>query len=56
MSMPSSVFCEECQKMVSPLFAVWDGVKLNFRCPECGKMNHQPGKFRDLLGGVQIWN
>ncbi len=49
MKLPSSVFCKQCRKKVAPSFAVWDGVRLNFKCPECGNKNSQAGRFKDLL-------
>ena len=47
--MSKTVLCSSCRKHVSPSIALWDGLRLIFKCPECEYKNSQAGRFRDLL-------
>jgi phage FluMu protein Com len=50
--MVSTVLCEKCNRQVSPVIAFWDGVKLKFKCPECGALNSRSGRFQELMQEV----
>jgi endogenous inhibitor of DNA gyrase (YacG/DUF329 family) len=50
--MDKTVLCQGCGKQVSPPIAVWDGMRLNFKCPECGRNNSRAGRFEDLIQEV----
>ena len=50
--MVSTVFCGECNKNVSPPVAIWNGIRLVFKCPECGALNSRSGRFQELMQEV----
>ena len=46
------VKCEACRNQVSPPVAMWNGVRLVFKCPECGALNSRSGRFQELMQEV----
>ena len=47
------VECDECKQVVNPGLTFWDGTRLTFKCPQCGAVNSQSGRFQELITEVQ---
>ena len=47
------VECDKCKQEVNPGLTFWNGSRLTFKCPECGAVNSQSGRFQELITEVQ---